>query len=566
MAFISSRNVLCIGTALLASAILSLSGCSKESEKTAEAADASAARTNELVYASMKDIRDINPHLYSGEIAAQAMVFEPLVRNTPDGVKPGLAESWTISPDGRTYTFTLRANVKYSDGEPFTAQSVVNNFNAIIANKTRHAWLDMVNEIESYEAVDAQTFCLHLKHAYFPALVELGLSRPFRFISPRCMKPVENPKNPNANTTTEASTVGTMTGVTCLAGTGPWLLKDHRRGEYAVFERNPDYWGEKPAIERVRWRVMPDSQTMLMALEKGEIDLVFGADGDQLTSEAFSMIREKGADLGLAAEASPPVASRSILLNSAHPGTNEIGVREALQRAFDRQAVVTGVLNDAEAPAETLLAKNVPGCDIPLAVRPYDPADAMKRLDDAGWHAGRDGIRQKGDQRLTLRFVFNAENAQEKTIAEAVQAGFAAVGVEVKLEGEEKQTYLDRVRSGDFELAYSLSWGAPYDPQSFLSSWRVAAHGDYQAQRGLADKAEIDEAITRMLIEVDEAKRNAILRDILTRIHDSAVYIPISYSRTKAVHTKRLENVTFGVTQYEIPFEKIRWASNTNVR
>lgn len=536
-----------IGFGLAAGAlfVLLLSGCSEDAREAAATGNAREAQPrSEVVYASMKDIRDINPHLYMGEMSAQAMVFEPLVVNTPEGVKPALAESWTLSPDGRTYTFSLRKGVAYTDGEPFTAESVVKNFEAIVANRTRHAWLDMVNEIDTFEALDEHTFRLTLKHAYFPALVELALSRPFRFISPKCFK--------------DGATKG---GVSCYAGTGPWRLTEHVRDEHALFERNADYWGEKPVLERVRWVVMPDAQTMLMALEKGEVDLIFGADGDQLTSEALSMIGEKGAEKGLAAELSEPIASRTVLLNSNRAPTSDKNVREALQLAFDRQAVVSGVLNGIESPAETLFAKNVPGCDVELAVRPFDRAAAEKRLDAAGWTRDADGLRVKDGQTLKLRFVFNAKNTQEKSIAETIQANYAELGVAVELQGEEKQTYLDRVRAGDFELAYSLSWGAPYDPQSFLSSWREPAHGDYQAQLGIEGKAEIDAAIGRYLIENDEAKRNAILRELLVRIHDSAVYLPISYSRTKAVHSMKLENVGFAVTQYEIPFEKMRFAA-----
>ena len=97
----------------------------------------------------MKDIRNINPHLYLGEMSAQAMVFEPLVMNTPDGkIIPWLAKSWDISADGTIYTFHLRPNVRYTDGTPFTAQSVKQNIEAVLANKPRHAWLDMINEID----------------------------------------------------------------------------------------------------------------------------------------------------------------------------------------------------------------------------------------------------------------------------------------------------------------------------------------------------------------------------------------------------------------------------------
>ena len=474
--------------ALAVACALVLEGCG-ESDAPGEAR-----KKTVLEYASMKDIRNINPHLYLGEMAAQAMVFEPLVFNTPEGVKPALAERWEISGDGRTYTFHLRRGVKFTDGTPFTADAVKKNIDAVMANRTRHAWLDMINEIESSEVVDEHTWRLHLRHPYFPALIELGLSRPFRFISPACMKDG-----------------GTKDGVTCLAGTGPWVLSEHKDQQYALFSRNEGYWGDKPIVPTVRWNVVPDTQTMLMALEKGEIDLVFGADGDQLTGDAFKKLTD---EKRLNTAVSEPIASRAILVNSKRPITKDVRVREALAYAFNRQAVVDGILNGTEAAAMTLFAKSVPYCDVPLKERGHDPKKAAEILDTAGWKAGTDGIRTK-------------------------------------------EAFLDRQRTGEFDLQYSLSWGAPYDPQSYLSSWRIPAHGDYQSQIGLADKAHIDATITALMTEADEKKRAAMVRDVLTRITDAAVYIPVSYSRTKAVYSNRIKDVSFAVTQYEIPFEKM---------
>ena len=140
-------------------ALLGLAGCSREEPPS----KAEAPRT-ELAYASTKDIRNINPHLYSGEMAAQNMVFEPLVVNTKEGVKPWLAESWEISPDGKEYTFHLRKDVAFTDGTPFNAEAVKANMDAIVSNLPRHAWLDMVNEIDRNEAVDEYTYKLVRKH------------------------------------------------------------------------------------------------------------------------------------------------------------------------------------------------------------------------------------------------------------------------------------------------------------------------------------------------------------------------------------------------------------------
>ena len=79
-----------------------------------------------------------------------------------------------------------------------------------------------------------------------------------------------------------------------MLGTGPWVLTEHKDKQYAVFTRNERYWGPKPALESVRWKVMPDHQTILLALQKGEIDLIFGSDGDMLNLDAFAALQKEG--------------------------------------------------------------------------------------------------------------------------------------------------------------------------------------------------------------------------------------------------------------------------------
>ena len=505
----------------------------------ASASLAHSAPKTEIAYASTKDIRNINPHLYAGEMAAQGMVFEPLVMNTREGIKPWLAESWDISADGREYLFHLRRNVKFSDGEPFTAEAVKLNIEAVLANAKRHAWLDMVNEIERCEAVDEFTFKLVLKHPYYPTLVELGLLRPFRFISPKCFVNGQ-----------------TKDGVSGYAGTGPWILAEHKDGQYALFTANPGYWGEKPKTQAVRWKVMPDHQAMLLALQKGEIDLIFGADGDMVNLDSFDALRRQGK---FATAISQPIASRAILLNAHQHFTKEKAVRLALQHAVDKEGIVQGVLNGSEQVADTLMAPTVAYCDLGLEKRTFDLAKAASMLDEAGWKLGADGWRAKDGQRASVRLYFNSQNAQERTISEFMQADLKKLGVEMKIIGEEKQAYLDRQKTGDFELQYSLSWGTPYDPQSYLSSWRIPAHGDYQAQVGMERKEWLDKTITALMTEPDEARRAQMYREVLTYVHGEGVYIPLSYSRTKAVFGTALKGVEFGLSQYEIPFEKMHF-------
>ncbi|MDX8045828.1 nickel ABC transporter substrate-binding protein [Gracilibacillus sp. S3-1-1] len=496
-----------------------------------------AATKDEIVYASSKDIRDINPHLYSGEMAAQNMVFESLVINTNDGVEPWLAKDWEISDDGLAYTFHLREDVSFTDGETFNAEAVKKNMDAIMDNKERHAWLDLVNLIEENVVIDEYTYKLVLKSPYYPTLTELGLTRPFRFVSPNDFIEGE-----------------TKDGIRDYHGTGPWMLSEHKENQEAVFTANEDYWGEKPKVSSVRWKVMPDHQTILLALEKGEIDLIFGSDGDMIDLDSFSALEEQG---DYVTKLSDPIASRAILLNSNRPVIRDIEVREALQYAIDKQSIANGVLNGYESVAPTLLSSTVPYSDFQLKERKYDVDKAKELLDKDGWERGSDGYRYKNEQKLELNLYYNSDNAQEKTISEYIQHDLKAIGVELHITGEPKQAFLDRQKSGDFDLQYSLSWGTPYDPQSYLSSWRIPAHGDYQAQTGLDKKEWLDETITNLLIENNEDTRTVMYQDVLTYIHDEAIYIPITYSRTKAVYRPALQGVTFNPSQYEIPFEKM---------
>ncbi|WP_193345736.1 nickel ABC transporter substrate-binding protein [Dickeya dadantii] len=498
------------------------------------------AADNQLVYASTKDIRDINPHLYAGEMAAQNMVFESLVMNTPEGVKPWLAESWTISPDGKQYIFNLRHDVRFTDGEPLTADAVKQNIEAVLDNYPRHAWLELVQQIDKVTALDRYRVEITLKNPYYPTLIELGLTRPFRFVSPNAFIDGK-----------------TKNGITGYVGTGPWLLAEHKTNQYARFVVNPNYWGGRPRLDSVVWRVMPDRQSMLMALQKEQVQLIFGADGDMLDMDSFAALQASGKYRTLI---SPPVASRALVLNSGRPITGDKAVRQALQYAIDKAAIASGIMDNTESVADTLMSRHVPYCDIDLPVYRFNPQQAGALLEAAGWHlAAGKTVREKQGKALTLMLSYNRNNAAEREIAELIQDDLKKIGVQLTILGEEKQAFLDRQKSGDFDLQYSLSWGTPYDPASYISSFRIPAHADYQAQKGLRRKPEIDSLIGEILLTPNETPRQERYTRLFTLLADEAVYIPLTYSKTKAIYSPTLNGVSFNSSQYEIPFEKMHF-------
>ena len=479
---------------------------------------------DELVFVNYRDIRDLNPHLYAGEMYAQEMLYETLVNITEDGYEPCLAESWEISGDGRIYTFKIRQGVTFSDGQVCDANAIKANFDAIIENKDRHTWLEMMNLLVDVSAPDDETFVIELSQPYYPMLTELGVTRPFAMISPNAMK--------------EGST---KDGVDAYIGTGPYVLTDFVTDEYAVFEANENYWGRQPRIRKITVKVIPDNQTRVLALEKGEIDLIFGKnmiDADAvnkyLDSEEFQVAL------------SDPTSTRQIVLNTANGVLRDKAVRQALQHATNRQAISDGVFYGLEKPADTLFASTVPYCDIDLKPYGYDTALAESMLEEAGWTMGSGGLREKDGQTMAMSLLYNSDSVTEKTIAEYLQSEYGKLGIKLDIKGEEEQSYRDNMKAGNFDMVFNICWGTPYDPQS--------VYGDYAAQLGLEDKKEIDQAITNILVSTDEAKRQELYTFVLTRLHEDAVYIPLTYECNKAISTSALKGVGFTQTQYEVPF------------
>lgn len=515
-----------------------LSGCGQKeaASSVSTAASEPAAAVNgsdqELVFVNYRDIRDLNPHLYAGEMYAQSILYDTLVSITEDGYEGCLAESWTISEDGKIYTFKIRDGVTFSDGTVCDANAILANFNAVIENKDRHTWLEMMNLLVGVSAPDDHTFVIELSEAYYPMLTELGCIRPFAMISPNCM-----------------INGSTKDGVSGYIGTGPYVLTDFETDQYAVFERNENYWGEKPEIERITVKVIPDNQTRIMALESGEIDLIFGK--NMLDADAISQYVDSDKfEVAL----SDPTSTRHIVLNTTNEILSDTAVRQALQHATNRTAISEGIFYGLEQPADTLYAATVPYCDVELTPYEYSTETASSMLDEAGWIMGSSGIREKGGKKLELDLLYNSDSVTEKTISEYLQSEYLKLGISLNIHGEEEQSYRDNMKAGNFDMVFNICWGMPYDPQSSLAAMRAPVYGDFAAQQGLVDKKEIDQAITDILTTTDEEERQELYRFVLTRLHEDAVYIPLTFECNKALYTKNLQGVHFGTDQYDVPF------------
>ncbi|MCM3175113.1 MULTISPECIES: nickel ABC transporter substrate-binding protein [unclassified Paenibacillus] len=526
---------------MLVSVLVLIAGCGQPNEASTEPANLEV--QSELIYASAKDINDMNPHLYTGSMPAQGMVYESLVENTPDGIKPLLAESWDISADGKNYTFHLRQGVKFHDGEPFNAEAVKQNIEAVQANAEKHAWIKLSTKITSVEVIDEHTVVLTLSDAYYPAMVELSMTRPYVFISPK-----------------DFIDGGTKDGVSGHHGTGPYKLTAHKVEESATFEANEEYWAGAPQIKKITSKVLPAGETTFLALQKGEINVVFTDDrgADSIDVEAMERLAQSGDYQVVRSEA---MNTSMIVANSSRQGSpvQETAVREALWYAIDRETISNDIFNGTQTVANTLFSSNVNYANVDLKRREYNPETAKALLDQAGWTAAAgEAVRTKSGQPLTMKLYYDSNSSSQKIQAEIIQHAGKELGIGLELVGEESTSIANRRATGEYDLLFNQTWGLAYDPQSTIAAFTSDSAYKHTTS-GIAQADELYRKIDEVMVSTDETSRKSLYADIMKIVHDEAVFIPITNGRVTVVAPQNLEGIGFKQTQYELPFEQMNF-------
>lgn len=521
---------------ILSSVLLGCTNNSSNDVKSSEDKEDS----NMLTFAWPRDVGEMNPHVYNpSQLFAQSMVYEPLVSYQEGGeLKPHLAESWDISQDGKEYTFHLRENVNFSDGTGFNAEIVKKNFDTILNKMDMHSWLGFLSKIEKTEVVDEFTFKLTLTEPYYPTIQELAVVRPVRFLGEAGF-----PEDGD-----------TSKGVIEPVGTGPWVLDEHKVDEYAIFKRNENYWGELPEEEKIKVKIIPDAETRVLAFEKGEIDLIYGE--GTISLDAFKQLDSTGK---YETSTSEPVATRQLVINSKKKELSDEKVRQALHYSFNKEALVEGITSGYEEKADYILPTNLPYTkDIDAAVVDYNVEKAKSLLDEAGWKLS-DGqeVREKDGQLLEFELMYDSAEMIQKTMAEALQSEWAAIGVKLNIVGVELAEQVQRFKDNKFDINFFSNYGAPYDPHTFLNIVASEGFGFNEAISAYPNKEDLLQQISVLTQTTDEDERQQLYSSILTSIQDQGAIIPISYIKKIAIHQKEVTNFTFPANRDEHPFTGI---------
>lgn len=357
-------------------------------------------------------------------------VHEPLIQSTLTVTNPDLtigydlATDTSVSEDGLTWTVTIRKDVQFTDGEPLTAGDVAFTYNTVKETSS----VNDFTMLERAEALNDTTVVFHM-------------TRPFS-IWPYTMAAVGIlPEHAY-----DSRTYGTNP-----IGSGRYMLKQWDQGQQVILEANPDYYGEAPKMKQVTILFMEEDAAFLAA-QAGQVDVAY-------TSATYSDQNIDGYELA----AYETVDNRGFNLPAVPEGTDEEGrqrgndftsdvrVRRAINLGIDRQEMIDHVLNGYGSPAYSV-CDQLPWYSEASEVA-YDPKEAGKLLDEAGWRMGADGVREKDGVKASLNLLFSAGDSVRQALVEDFADQMEELGIACTTEGVGWDTAYDRA------LADPLLWG-----------------------------------------------------------------------------------------------------------
>jgi len=487
-----------IFVALLCDAFL-LGGC------TSSQTSADSSTVNFLIDSAPTNLDPrIGADAYSEHV--HGLIFSSLVaRDTNMKVIPDLAQSWD-TPDPLTYIFHLRRGVKFHDGRALTSADVKYTFDSILTGTLKTTKRQAYRQVTSVEAPDDGTVVVHLSEPYASLL--WNLSTPGIGIVPRGSG-AEMSQHP--------------------IGTGPFRFVSATTDEEIVLERNENYFGGAPKIERLRLRIVPDVTVRALELRKGSADAAINS----LTPD---MVVTLAKERGLAAVEEPGTAMAYLAFNFDDPVLAKREVRQALAYATDRSTIIKYLLRGQARLAQSLLPPNHWAFDADVQQYDFDPARAEKMLDAAGYPRGADGVRM----RLTLK---SSTDEFPRLTSAAIADQWKRVGVLLELRPLEFATFYSDITRGSFQI-YTLRWvGGNNDPDLFESVFSSKKMPPVGSNRGHYRNAELDDLLDRARVEMDQGRRKEILARVQEIVARDEPYINLWYVDNVCVHRERLEGI-----------------------
>ena len=460
-------------------------------------------------------------------------IFEALVayKDESTDIEPGLAESWKVSPDGKTYTFYLRKGVKFHDGTPFNANAVVfslgrmmkerkvkfhgKGFEIPSQERPPEYWvsMEMDNTVDSIEATGEYTVVFKLKRVEAPFLANLGMDFA-DIISPAAF--IKNPKEFVRNP----------------VGTGPFKFVKWVKDDQILLEKNKEYWDKSggPYLDKLVFRVIPDNSVRFLELKGGNIHVC------EFPNAADLPLAKKDPNLKVISQ--PGMNIGYLSYNHTKPLWQNVHMRKAIVHAINRKAIVDNIYQGMGQVAKNPIPPTMWGYNDGVQDFPYDPELAKKELAAAGYPEG------KGLPEITLWSmpVTRPYNPEGLKVGVAMISDLKKVGINARIVSYDWGTYLKRQREQpeDMDL-FQLGWtGDNGDPDNFL-----AVLFDGLASPAVRTQWKNEEYHKLMLDgkqTIDQTKRAEIYKKAQQLIHDEVPVICVAHSTVFSPQLKNVQN------------------------
>lgn len=485
-----------------------------------------ATRGGTLIFARNADSLYLDPvhTAQNADIWISLNIYDTLLQPSADGksVEPGMASAYTVSPDGKTVTLKMRPNLKFADGSSIELSDVKWSLDRARAKETGGEFGFLLSSIAWVAVSGTDTVTLTLAHPD-PALLQ-ALATFNAGIMPEKLVLAA----PGANLEEKSKNFADHP-----VGSGPFTLTSWKRNNEMVLSRNPYYWKPAPDgkplpyLDTIRFIIIPDDATRILKLKAGEVDAV--------EFVPYSRVSELKADPKLNMVLFPAAQvnyftfnNRPTLNNGTKNPLADVRVRQALNYATDKDAMIQVVSYGAGTPQESYMPMSTPLSYGKGPLYPYDAAHAKKLLAEAGYPNG-----------FEITCMALAGSADDAAKLSALQQMWSDVGVKLKIEQLESATRLARYNANDFQMRTSLWTNDINDPNEITSI--LAYYPTRQSARtGWQDKR-VDQLFEMSQEELDPAKRATQYKEIQERYSEAApilfaMEVPYPVAMLKKVH------------------------------
>jgi peptide/nickel transport system substrate-binding protein len=458
------------------------------------------------------DIKSLTPFKV-GAISARvyANIYDTLLELKPNGkIVPALATSWeTVDPTH--IRFRLRKGVKFHSGTPFDAETVKWNIEDHLNPKNPGKPASVLRLIKSVTVEDKYTVVIETKYPYAPFTGLATFVQAFSMRDPEMEKKLgrdEFGKRPS--------------------GTGPFKFKEWKLHQYVLLERNDDWWGGKPHLDGIKFIFMPEANTRVMALKRGEIDFTYNISAETLKG----MMKDPKYKVDLVS------SDRMIKLDfnyTREPWKSDQKLRKAISLGIDTEAITEAILGVGGKVAKSLVASSLWG-HIPAGFPEYDPKKAKQLLKEAGWvDKNGDGFVEKNGKTLFIDFQFGPVRDTNNTqVAEAIQSQLAEVGVKVKVNPQDWGTFYQGLYKPQIRHDMMiLGWGANFDADYIAFNHYYGGYIPPTGQNlARINDPELNKLLEGERSEMDPGARKKLLAQLQRMFFDKTVCIPI-YEKTR---------------------------------